>query len=302
MKLGISLGFIFLTSFCALQAQTWSVPGNGANLSTTASIGITGTGSLPLKVFAGTSSDFQLYTGGSAAGNLRLVVLPNGNVGIGTATPGSNLAVTGVSNTNISVGNSSTAGRLGLATASCAGCFSDMAAIGDAIVRGWSTNAKLLFVNNGISATAGNVDAISFVTGTSGVNENIRMRIFANGNVAIGTPSEFTASTPFPNGYNLYISKGILSPKVRVAPQSSLDWADFVFEKDYKLKSIEEVESYIKKNNHLPDVPSSEEVKSKGIDLAAMDARLLQKIEELTLYVIAQQKQIKALEAEVRCK
>lgn len=68
-------------------------------------------------------------------------------------------------------------------------------------------------------------------------------------------------------------------------------WSDFVFEKDYKLISLEAVEEFVNKNKHLPDVPAAREVEEKGIDLAKMDAILLQKIEELTLYLIELKKE-----------
>jgi hypothetical protein len=74
-----------------------------------------------------------------------------------------------------------------------------------------------------------------------------------------------------------------------VAPQY---WADFVFEKNYKLKSLSEVKKYINDNNHLPDVPSEKEVLNKGYDINEMDATLLRKIEELTLYVIQLEQQM----------
>jgi hypothetical protein len=69
-------------------------------------------------------------------------------------------------------------------------------------------------------------------------------------------------------------------------------WSDFVFEDNYQLKDLEEVESYIEENKHLPDVPSEKEVLENGIQLGEMDAKLLQKIEELTLYLINQNKQL----------
>ncbi|MCK4662166.1 MAG: hypothetical protein KAT68_04830 [Bacteroidales bacterium] len=72
---------------------------------------------------------------------------------------------------------------------------------------------------------------------------------------------------------------------------------DFVFNKDYNLKSLDEVESFIKENKHLPDVPSENEVKENGLNLGEMDAILLQKIEELTLYIIEQNKRIEELES-----
>lgn len=72
-------------------------------------------------------------------------------------------------------------------------------------------------------------------------------------------------------------------------------WADFVFETDYQLPKLEEVESHIVANGHLKDIPSEAEVLENGINLGEMDAKLLQKIEELTLYLIEQNKEIKAL-------
>jgi hypothetical protein len=76
-------------------------------------------------------------------------------------------------------------------------------------------------------------------------------------------------------------------------------WPDFVFEPTYNLKPLEEVEQFIKTNKHLPDVPSEKEVKENGLSLGQSDAVLLQKIEELTLYLIEQNKEVKRLKTEV---
>ena len=72
-------------------------------------------------------------------------------------------------------------------------------------------------------------------------------------------------------------------------------WSDFVFYKDYKLPSLTEVEDHIKEKGHLKDIPSNKEVKKNGIFLGEMNAKLLQKIEELTLYTIQQEKEINYL-------
>jgi hypothetical protein len=71
-------------------------------------------------------------------------------------------------------------------------------------------------------------------------------------------------------------------------------WSDFVFDKEYKLPSLTEVEAYIAENKHLPDVPSEAEVLENGLDLGEMQAIQQQKIEELTLYTIDQEKRIAA--------
>ena len=72
-------------------------------------------------------------------------------------------------------------------------------------------------------------------------------------------------------------------------------WADYVFKKDYKLMPLNEVEKYYKTNNHLPEVPSEKEVKEKGLNVGDISVTLLKKIEELTLYMVEQQKQINEL-------
>ena len=77
-----------------------------------------------------------------------------------------------------------------------------------------------------------------------------------------------------------------------------IGWSDFVFFKDYKLPTLKEVENHIKEKGHLKDIPSAKEVEKNGFFLGEMDAKLLQKIEELTLYTIEQEKKIKAFEKE----
>jgi len=118
------------------------------------------------------------------------------------------------------------------------------------------------------------------------------MMIYKNGKVAIGDAWPNT-----PNDYRLYVEKGILTEKLKVAVLNTGNWSDYVFANDYKLQSLKEVENFIGVNKHLPGVPSAKEVVENGIDVATMDAKLLQKIEELTLYVIQQQKEIEELKA-----
>ena len=76
-------------------------------------------------------------------------------------------------------------------------------------------------------------------------------------------------------------------------------WADFVFAEDYALPSLDEVDAYIQKHHHLPDVPSEAEVLKEGIHLGEMQKVLLQKVEELTLYTIDLQEQLRAQQQEI---
>lgn len=113
----------------------------------------------------------------------------------------------------------------------------------------------------------------------------------ANGGLLIGE-----SNVSMPTNYRLYVQTGILTEKVKVALTTSTDWADYVFDKNYKLNSLEEVKTFVEKNKHLPGVPSASElVEQGGIDLGKMDAKLMEKIEELTLYVIQLNEENKAL-------
>ncbi len=90
------------------------------------------------------------------------------------------------------------------------------------------------------------------------------------------------------SSYSLFVKGGILTEELRVALQGT--WADYVFEKDYKLPTLDEVEKHIKENGHLINVPSAKEVKKNGINLGEMTTIQQEKIEELTLYIIEQNK------------
>lgn len=144
------------------------------------------------------------------------------------------------------------------------------------------TNNGSIFIRNAASATAG-----------SPVSWNNAIYIGEDGKVGIGTVSE-TDMNNAPD-YQLYVQTGIITEKVKVALKG--DWADYVFDKDYSLMNLDLLEKYIDEHHHLPDLPSADEVKENGIDLGEMDAKLLQKIEELTLYVIDLKKENEELKS-----
>lgn len=97
--------------------------------------------------------------------------------------------------------------------------------------------------------------------------------------------------------YDVFMFDGLLKAK-EIKVQTNV-WSDFVFEKGYELPSLEALEAYIIQNKHLPEIPSEAEVTKNGIHLGEMNAKLLQKIEELTLYLIEEHKQNKILQQKV---
>lgn len=106
--------------------------------------------------------------------------------------------------------------------------------------------------------------------------DNITLR----GKVGINTDNIFTGDYD----YTLAVKGGILTSEVYVKEVD--EWHDYVFDDDFELMSLQDLEEYIEKNGHLPDLPSEMEVKQNGFNVATMEGVLLKKIEELTLYII----------------
>ena len=113
---------------------------------------------------------------------------------------------------------------------------------------------------------------------------------YTDGHVQIGDVTT-------PTGYSLFVKDGILTEKVKISMKDGSQWADYVFAPEYDLKPLSEVEDYVKTHQHLPGIPSADSLIQTGIDLVQMNAKLLEKIEELTLYVIDQNKAIRRLES-----
>ena len=112
------------------------------------------------------------------------------------------------------------------------------------------------------------------------------------GRVAIGTED-------MPGDeYCLYVAKGILTEKVKVAMQNTSEWSDHVFQPNYRLMPLKEVDAFIKEHGHLPGVPSAAQMVESGLDVVKTDAMLMEKIEEIILHLIAMEKQIQGLQQE----
>jgi len=114
-----------------------------------------------------------------------------------------------------------------------------------------------------------------------GKGTNVNMTIEANGSVGIGTIDL--------NGYKFVVKGKAHFCKVIAQYQG---WCDYVFEPEYNLMPISELNNYIKQNKHLPEIPTTQQVEENDIDLGEMNKLLLKKVEELTLYLIKQQEQL----------
>jgi len=207
----------------------------------------------------------------------------NGNIGIGTTTPSHLLTI------RKDVGNGVGAGILLLNNQYSKNEGAETEVVFGSLLAESGKPLRYFKIHN-VGSGFGVPDRLSF--GSSDlVNDTYRdwMTIKNNGNIGIGTTNP---------KYLLSVKGKIGAGEIVVEDVTA--WADFVFNSDYRLMPLAEVESFIQENNHLPDVPSETEVKEKGINVAEMNAKLLQKIEELTLYVIEQNKRIEELEKQVK--
>ena len=156
----------------------------------------------------------------------------------------------------------------------------------------WSTSADIDVLADG-DHFSGSDDTdspgrIEFRTTPDGSGSpETRMTIKSSGYIGIGT------STP----QSLFAVNGEITAKEVTV--TSTGWPDFVFEEDYPLMKIQEVEAYIQNNKRLPAIPAASEIEKDGVNLGEMQTKLLQKTEEMMLYIIKQQKEIDALKSEL---
>ncbi len=148
-----------------------------------------------------------------------------------------------------------------------------------------------LFVNRS------KIKALTVLNTATNPNGDQTFVVYGNGrtHIGIGRP----LATGICANAMLTVDGTILAKEVRVAISTTTHWADYVFEKDYKLMPLKDVEEYITVNKHLPEVPSSEDVQKNGVEVTEISAVLLKKIEELTLYTIELQKKLEAQQQEI---
>lgn len=171
-------------------------------------------------------------------------------------------------NVGIGISSGSLAAKLHISTAGTMGLF----------INHQSTSpysyAQLIKVQNDQTKAL-------FISRVSGASETSIFQIWGNGTVN---------------------AKAIYAESITVTQNSMISWPDYVFKKEYKLLSIEELESYIKLNQHLPGVPSALTIKEKGMNVLEINQSLLEKVEELSLYIINMNKEIAEIKKQLEKK
>jgi hypothetical protein len=149
-----------------------------------------------------------------------------------------------------------------------------------------TTNGDQVYIQARRKSNSGSTK-FNFRTYNNGSINDAALFIDANANVGIGITNP---------SHKLTVAGTISATEVKVSTTPN---SDFVFEPEYQLRPLEEVDAFIRENKHLPDIPSAAEFKENGVGLGEMDNMLLQKIEELTLYVIEQGKKLEAQDKEI---
>lgn len=290
------LSFALFSLLEPAWSQQWSGPDASGNIynTNTGNVGI-GTGSAPAKltvagaVYAispdaeshfsyGTYVDpspgigYAIKVGSGGIAVTGNAIVPSGRVGIGTTTPGAPLHVVGMNYTNGSI-------------------VVDQPVVGG--ISGWFRGASAGNSNLVIQGGGGNYEAY-WITATNGLlkigaNGGVEPAVGAinindNGNVGIETTNTY--------GYMLAVNGSAIFTQAVV--KAYANWPDYVFRPGYRLPSLDSLSHYIRANHHLPEMPSADSVEKNGLDLGGNQAALLKKVEELTLYIVQQQKELSA--------
>jgi hypothetical protein len=197
----------------------------------------------------------------------RLLINSTGYVGIGIDPPTNRLHV--LSNIGLRAINSSTAAQIN---------FEDETGVDKSFINLTGEDLKV--------GTIASNDHGKFIVRTNGSD---RLFIDSAGNVTVG--STYKAAS----GYKVSINGKVICEEVRV--QLDADWPDYVFANNYKLMPLGDLQKFITTNKHLPGILSAAEVKTNGIELGDTNKRMMEKIEELTLYILELKKEIDLLKS-----
>jgi len=282
---------------------------------------LSGVGAGTKRTIIGPSTNTRFSLGvGVNSSNEYLTLINGGNVGIGTVSPSSKLHLSASDRTQALrvYADGNTTNYLSIGQGS-GGAVIDP--IGTSLLyMGYDIPASVIMGYGGGNVGIGNISTPTAMLHINSPVERQTFRLYKNGNTSnylsvwqgtggaaidpIGTGKLYLGydkvTDTYVNGklgigttnpdYPLTVNGSIHAKEVRV--DLSVPGPDYVFANDYKLLSLEEIKNYIDENKHLPEVPSAKEMEKDGVQLGEMNMLLLKKIEELTLYVIEQNKKM----------
>ncbi|MES2777898.1 MAG: hypothetical protein V4722_27205 [Bacteroidota bacterium] len=277
------------------------------------------------RFFIVTSPTSVTGSGTAIALTERMTILPSGNIGVqGNDNPQSPLSFANLVGEKINFFDISASTNYGIGVQS-----SQMqlytAGVGDAISFGYGSSAAFtekVRMQNGYTVLyngrlqfkgqlgGGNAQGIEF-TDLAGINTKNFIGVFDDNNIGffgfggVGWGMMWDGSdgtlrlgtTQKAAGYLLNVGGKIMAEEVRVQLRAA--WPDYVFNKNYNLKPLSEIENFIAANNHLPNVPAAAELEKSGIALGEMQSKMMEKIEELTLYILQLNKKVNEQAVEI---
>ncbi len=228
----------------------------------------------------------------------------NGMLGLGTAAPNGKLHIHvphGTRQAMFTVGNVSSAnGYLEINNATSAAGLYIPSIKGRGYNPGHTFGLYLVGESEDVTS-AGAYEAAVILDGRSQIGTRINnANVLAINSMGVNlavvkADGSFGIGTPVTHGHKLAVNGSALFTKAVV--KLNANWPDFVFEPDYQLQPLSDLALYIRENKHLPEMPTAADVARDGQDLGEMNRKLLQKVEELTLYIIEQDKARKAVES-----
>jgi hypothetical protein len=252
-----------------------------------------------LRMFAPDDAHISFGTVALTDGNTwseKMRISNSGNVGIGTNNPQSKLHIDAPldnSVTALTIGNGNATGDLTVPYGAPTGGYNiDFKTWRDVVPDQVGARIRAERINNHLpnSALVQGVD-LTFSTSPGFERNQLteRLRINHDGNIGIGTTD--------PKGYKLAVAGSAIAESVTIKLQGN--WPDYVFNPAYNLPPLSDVKTYIDKNQHLPDIPSEAEVVKDGVNLGEMNKLLVKKVEELTLYLIQQNKKLEQQQIQI---